>query len=76
MTRRGQLSELLPGSQFRHPEVEAGDGKVNESLLDDIEGDGGAHGQLLGDGEEPADGQCGALGQGHGEGDHLPANQR
>ena len=58
MTRQGQLSELLPGSQFRHSKVEAGDGKVNEPLLDDIEGDGGAHGQLLGDGEESTDGQC------------------
>ena len=54
----------LPGSNVETIDLKARNGEINETLLDDIEGDGGAG---LDDG---AEGECGGDGDG-GSGLHL-----
>ena len=52
-------------------ELEAGDGQGEEALLLDLEGDLGAGGHHVVEGEGGEDGEGAALGQGDGEGGHL-----
>ena len=52
-------------------QLQAGDGQGDEALLLDVEGDLGAGGDHVIEGELGEDGEGGALRQGDREGDHL-----
>ena len=65
--------ENLAGLRVR--DLEAGDGQLHEPLLLQVEGDGGAHRDLLVQGELGRDGEGAALHQRDGERLHVDADQ-
>ena len=81
MSKFRNYSDNSPGADvenlasLRVRDLEAGDGQLHEPLLLQVEGDGGAHRDLLVQGELGRDGEGAALHQRDGERLHVDADQ-